>query len=71
MYFVDTEGGQAVLVVSPAQGILGAKETLLIDAGNLNPPGRDADRIQAAMKDAGVERIDYLVVSCRPRSSRA
>ena len=63
MYFVDTEGGQAVLVVSPAQGILGAKETLLIDAGNLNPPGRDADRIQAAMKDAGVERIDYLVVS--------
>ena len=63
MYFVDTEGGQAVLDISPAQGILGAKETLLIDAGNLNPPGRDADRIQAAMKDAGVERIDYLVVS--------
>lgn len=63
LYFIDTEGGQAVLVVSPVEGILGAKETLLIDAGNLNPPGRDADRIQAAMKDAGVERIDYMVVS--------
>jgi beta-lactamase superfamily II metal-dependent hydrolase len=63
IYFVDTEGGQAVLVVSPVAGILGAKETLLIDAGNLNPPGRDADRIQAAMKDAAVERIDTLIVS--------
>lgn len=63
IYFIDTEGGQAVLVVSPLTGILGARETLLIDAGNLNPPGRDADRIQAAMKDAGVERIDTLIVS--------
>src|SRR5947207_4209530 len=64
LYFIDTEGRQAVLLVSPANGILGARETLLIDAGNLtNPPGRDADRIVAAMKDAGVERIDYMVVS--------
>jgi competence protein ComEC len=63
IYFIDTEGGQAVLIVSPVAGILGARETLLIDAGNLNPPGRDADRIQAAMKNAGVERIDTLIVS--------
>jgi competence protein ComEC len=64
IYFIDTEGGQSVLIVSPNNGILGARETLLIDAGNLtNPPGRDADRILAAMKDAGVERIDYMVVS--------
>ena len=64
IYFIDTEGGQSVLLVSPGNGILGARETLLIDAGNLtNPPGRDPDRIVAAMKDAGVERIDYLVVS--------
>ena len=62
-YFIDTEGGQAVLIVSPVPGILGAKESLLIDAGNLMPAGRDADRIQAAMKDAGIERIDYLVVT--------
>jgi beta-lactamase superfamily II metal-dependent hydrolase len=64
LYFIDTEGGQSVLIVSPANGMLGARETLLIDAGNLtNPPGRDADRIVAAMKDAGVERIDYMVIS--------
>lgn len=63
IYFIDTEGGQATLVVSPTSGILGTKEVLLLDAGNLNPPGRDADRIVAAMKDAGVERVDTLVVS--------
>ncbi len=64
IYFIDTEGGQSVLIVSPSNGILGARETLLIDAGNLtNPPGRDPDRIVAAMKDAGVDRIDYMVVS--------
>ena len=63
IYFIDTEGGQSVLIVSPNNGILGARETLLLDAGNLNPPGRDAERIQAAMKDAGVDRIDYMVIS--------
>ena len=64
IYFIDTEGGQSVLIVSPSNGMLGARETFLIDAGNLtNPPGRDADRIVAAMKDAGVERIDSMVVS--------
>ena len=63
IYFIDTEGGQATLIISPVNGILGTKETLLLDAGNLNPPGRDAERIVAAMKDAGVEWIDTLVVS--------
>jgi beta-lactamase superfamily II metal-dependent hydrolase len=63
IYFIDTEGGMSTLIVSPINGILGTKEVLLLDAGNLNPPGRDADRIVAAMKDAGVERVDTLVVS--------
>lgn len=63
IYFIDTEGGQATLVISPTRGILGTRETLLLDAGNLNPPGRDAERIVAAMKDAGVEWIDQLVVT--------
>jgi len=64
IYFIDTEGGQATLIISPTSGTLGTKETLLLDAGNLNPPGRDADRILAALKAAGVdERIDHLVVS--------
>jgi competence protein ComEC len=63
IYFIDTEGGMSTLIVSPTNGILGTREVLLLDAGNLNPPGRDADRIVAAMKDAGVERVDTLVVS--------
>jgi competence protein ComEC len=63
IYFIDTEGGQATLIISPSIGMLGTRETLLVDAGNLNPPGRDADRIVAAMKDAGVERVDQLVVT--------
>ncbi|MBI4886085.1 MAG: MBL fold metallo-hydrolase [Acidobacteria bacterium] len=63
IYFIDTDGGQSVLIVSPSKGILGTKETLLLDAGNLNPPGRDAERIVAAMKDAAVEWIDQMVVS--------
>jgi competence protein ComEC len=63
IYFIDTEGGQATLIISPSNGILGTRETLLLDAGNLNPPGRDAERIVAAMKDAGVEWVDTLVVS--------
>lgn len=63
IYFIDTEGGQATLIISPSVGILGTRETLLLDAGNLNPPGRDAERIVAAMKDARVEWIDTLVVS--------
>ena len=63
IYFIDTEGGMSTLIISPTTGILGARETLLLDAGNLNPPGRDAERIQAAMKESGVERIDTLVVT--------
>ena len=64
IYFIDTEGGQSTLIISPTTGILGTKETLLLDAGNLNPTGRDADRILAALKDAGVDqRIDQLVVT--------
>lgn len=63
IYFIDTEGGQATLIISPSSGILGARETFLIDAGNLNPPGRDADRIVAAMKDAGASWIDQMIVS--------
>jgi len=68
IYFVDVEGGQATLVVTPS------RESLLIDAGypgqgKSNPtPGdaevaRDAQRIAAAAADANVSRIDYLLVT--------
>lgn len=57
VYFIDVEGGQATLVVTPS------KQTLLIDAGYDAFGGRDTTRIQAAMKDADVKKIDYLVIS--------
>src|SRR5690349_9855021 len=54
---LDVEGGQATLIVSPSG------ESLLVDAGWPGLNGRDADRIAAAAKAAGVSRIDYLVVT--------
>jgi competence protein ComEC len=56
VYVVDVEGGNATLVVSPTG------ESLLIDTGNPSN-GRDADRIIAAAKDAGVTQIDHLIIT--------
>jgi len=55
IYFIDVEGGQSTLFVSPS----GA--SMLVDAGN--PGDRDADRIAAAAKEAGVTQIDYMLVT--------
>jgi beta-lactamase superfamily II metal-dependent hydrolase len=55
--FIDVEGGQATLVVSPSG------ESMLVDAGWPGFNGRDAERIVAAAKAAGLSRIDYLVVT--------
>jgi glyoxylase-like metal-dependent hydrolase (beta-lactamase superfamily II) len=57
IYYVDTEGGQATLFVSPTG------QTVLVDTGNANPPGRDPQRIMEAMKAAGAKQIDYLVMT--------
>src|SRR5262245_48989810 len=57
IYFVDVEGGQATLVVTPAG------QSLLVDAGYPGREGRDPDRIMAAVRAAGLTRIDYLVVT--------
>ncbi len=59
VYFIDVEGGQATLLVSP-EG-----ESLLIDAGypGAGNDGRDAKRIIAAANDAGVSRIDHLLIT--------
>jgi len=51
------EGGQATLLVSPAG------ESMLIDTGWGGHNRRDADRIAAAAKNAGVKKIDYLVIT--------
>jgi competence protein ComEC len=55
--FVDTEGGQSTLIVTPTG------ESMLVDAGWPGNDGRDAKRIVAAAEAAGVKQIDYLLVT--------
>jgi competence protein ComEC len=68
IYFIDVEGGQSTLLVTPAG------ESLLIDAGwaGNGAPGakagdpsksRDANRIVAAARDAGIKEIDYALLT--------
>ena len=57
IYFVDVEGGQATLVVSPSG------ESLLIDTGWPGYEGRDADRILAAAHQAGITQLDYVLIT--------
>ena len=57
IYHVDVEGGAATLIVTPA------RESVLVDAGWPGNGGRDVGRIQAAMKAAGITRIDHLIVT--------
>jgi competence protein ComEC len=55
IYAIDVEGGQATLVVSPSG------QSLLIDTGS--PGDRDARRIVDAAKMAGVQRLDYVIIT--------
>ena len=57
IYSIDVEGGQSTLLVSPS----GA--SLLVDTGWPDNNFRDTDRIQAAMKDAGITRIDHVLIT--------
>jgi len=57
IYFIDVEGGQATLVVSPTG------QSLLIDAGWPGYEGRDADRIVAAAHQAGLKQLDYVLIT--------
>jgi competence protein ComEC len=66
IYFIDVEGGQSTLVVTPAG------ESLLIDAGygpraggpSAAPTnGRDPGRILTALRDAHIDHIDYLLIT--------
>ena len=52
IYFIDVEGGQSTLIVTPAG------ESLLIDAGFEGFNQRDAKRIVAAAHAAGLAQID-------------
>jgi unsaturated rhamnogalacturonyl hydrolase len=57
IYSIDVEGGQATLFVSPTG------QSMLVDTGWPGFEGRDADRIVAIAKAAGVQQIDYLVIT--------
>lgn len=57
VWFIDVEGGQATLFLTPSG------QSVLIDTGYPGNNGRDADRIAAAAKDAGVSQIDYLLIT--------
>lgn len=68
IYFIDVEGGQSTLVVTPSG------ESLLIDTGFpgngtfASLPGdaskaRDPQRIVAAARDAGITKVDYLLMT--------
>ena len=58
IYVVDVEGGNATLFVTPSG------ETVLIGTGNGGAQAaRDAGRIMEAAKDAGVTKIDHLIIT--------
>ena len=59
IYFIDVEGGQSTLPVSPAG------KSLLVDAGwpGQGANARDAGRIQAAMADTGISKLDYVLIT--------
>jgi beta-lactamase superfamily II metal-dependent hydrolase len=57
IFFIDVEGGQSTLFVTPDH------RSLLIDTGWPGNAGRDADRIAAAAKRAGIDHIDYVLLT--------
>jgi beta-lactamase superfamily II metal-dependent hydrolase len=57
IHVIDVEGGQATLILPPSG------ESMLVDTGYVGFNDRDADRIAAAVRKAGLSRIDYLVVT--------
>src|SRR5262245_51642849 len=58
IYVVDVEGGNATLFVAPSG------ESVLIDTGNAGASAvRDANRILAAARTAGLTRIDTLITT--------
>jgi competence protein ComEC len=57
IFFVDVEGGQATLFVTPAG------QSLLIDTGWGGNAYRDANRILAAAKHVKLKKIDYVLIT--------
>ena len=77
IYSIDVEGGQSTLLVSPSGDSLlvdtgwpnvkshdpDPYQKGLHDSGFPDQTGRDTARIQLAMKDAGITRIDHVLIT--------
>ena len=57
IYWIDAEGGAATLIVVPNG------DSLLVDTANRRDDDRDANRILAAAKTAGLTKIDILLTT--------
>ena len=57
IYVVDTEGGKAVIVLTPDG------ETMLVDAGYPTQDDRDTKRIVAVAQAAEIKQFDYVVAT--------
>jgi competence protein ComEC len=58
IYLIDVEGGNATLFIAPGG------ESILVDTGNGGAGAvRDAERIVAAARDAGLSHIDHLITT--------
>jgi beta-lactamase superfamily II metal-dependent hydrolase len=57
IYFIDVEGGQATLFVTPSG------QSLLIDTGWPGNNNRDADRIVTAAHKTGLIKIDFVLIT--------
>src|SRR5512144_1049252 len=57
IYVIDTEGGKALLIVSPSG------HSMLVDTGFPGNNDRDTNRILEAARAAGVKKLDFLVVT--------
>ncbi len=57
IYWIDTEGGAATLIVTPSG------QSMLVDTGNPGPDDRDPKRIFEVTKAIGLQKIDILVTT--------
>jgi len=57
LYVIDTEGGKAMIVVTPES------ETMLVDAGYPREDNRDTNRIVEAAESLGIQEFDYVLAT--------
>lgn len=58
IYAIDVEGGQSTLLVDTS-----TRASLLVDTGWQGTDARDPMRIQQAMRDAGIDKIDHVLIT--------